>query len=127
MSDDEKRKVTTFLKPELLQIFLPLIFAAGSGFLLHDRAISALETELAKYTEDVRDHDAEIKGVPQILGELLVLRDRISRLESSQRMDEEVNVMVRSLQQQTEFTKEQLKDIQVRLRDLERQVDKLTK
>lgn len=126
-NQNEKRRVTTFFKPELLQIFLPLVFAFGSGFLMHDRDISSLKTEVAKFSEDVRDHTTEIKSVSQVLGELVVLRERVTRIEGAQSLSSEIGVLVQSLQQQTEFSKEQLKELQSRVRDLERQVDKLSK
>lgn len=128
---DEKRKVHTFFKPELLQILVPLLLAAGSGFLMHDRAISELKTEQELHTTHIKEHNEEIKNLDHTLTELLALRDRISRLELDQRdvqhLATEIDALTSALKQRADFSDGQIKELHARVRKIERDLDKLSK
>lgn len=137
MTDNEKhtdrRKTATLIDPKLLQVFIPLVLAAGSGFLVHDRSISTLEATvkqqgelLTTYVDSQTNHALTIRELQK---DIEAIKIKLSEVGDDQKRIEEINQdlhqLAASLEQRIRFSDEQIQDFKTRIRNLERQLDKL--
>ena len=121
---DEKRGKSFINSDLIIQVLIPLLFAVGSGFIMHDRALSALQSASDSNTE-------QLKESRNFLAELRTLQERVSRMDLNiqeiKHADDELASLTRIIEQQTKLSDEQLVEFRERFRDLERRVDKLEK
>lgn len=133
-NDNEKRRFSTFFDPKLLQVLIPVIIAVGSGFVAHDRSISSIQTHIQNHKELFERHERNNLGMDEKVEVLSIrvsaLKLRIDTLETSNKVVEglssELQTIVEGIKQASSFRTDRIKDHEKRLRDLERQVDRLS-
>ena len=120
--EENRRGFLTLVDPKTLPTIIPLILAVASAFMVHDRAINTMKTQISNIeTQEER----QVKNIDNILAEISELKARVRELsvkllgvvQSSEKDLKGENVQLERLEKE-------LVAVRQRLRDLEREVDR---
>jgi septal ring factor EnvC (AmiA/AmiB activator) len=127
-NQDDKRRLHTLFDPKMLQIFIPLLLAVGSGFLVHDRSISNLNVTVMQHERTIASltefHNTTIVGLRESQKDIESLLSRLSSYRGDQRQLERIlqdmQRVVVTLEQRSIQHEDTLRELKQQIRELER-------
>jgi len=133
MAGEEKRNfLSTIIDPKILPILIPVLIAVFSAFLVHDRTIHQVlirEEQSRKEIIQMRSDIDLIKGIDNKM--ILDVSKLVAELRSNSNNDrdahnqvEETEELAKRLEQKMDYNSMLLADLKVRIRDIERIMDR---
>jgi hypothetical protein len=107
-NDNGGRHSTSMDLKTIFQVFLPIIIAAGSAFVVHERNISQLTSTVELIQEDIRELKAVTEANEETLTQAVLFQKQVDRLQ------------IQSLADRLKFTNEKLQTIESRLNEMQR-------
>lgn len=138
MSEDQKLEgkerrtiFQTLFDPKTFPTLIPVLLAIGSAFITIDRMVHRISITQEQHTIQITRQQDRIAEFHTLLANVSVLESQLKAAvddaDEQERLQEEIDDIVGEIKHATTNARRELDNIKGRLRDIERDVDRLKK
>lgn len=128
---DRRGTFSTLFDPKTFPTLIPVLLAVGSAFIALDRMVHRVSITQEQHAEKITDQHEQLHELQKAFTSILVLKTKLENAltdaAEQKRLQMELNDLVREMKQMVELDKSEIAEIKRRLRQVERDIDKLTK